>query len=100
MSTSGRLVTRNYSQFRGVDFSNRKDEISILRSPDALNMWKNYKNSNGKCIETRPEAELLGEFSSPIYGLFFYGTGTLTHSGTKLYDGTDEQTGRTLFSMG
>lgn len=97
MSTSGRLVTRNYSQFRGVDFSNRKDEISILRSPDALNMWKNYKNSNGKCIETRPEAELLGEFSSPIYGLFFYGTGTLTHSGTKLYDGTDEQTATELY---
>ena len=97
MSTSGRLVTRNYSQFRGVDFSNRKDEISILRSPDALNMWKNYKNSNGKCIETRPEAELLGEFSSPIYGLFFYGTGTLTHAGTKLYDGTDEQTATELY---
>ena len=97
MSTSGRLVTRNYSQFRGVDFSNRKDEISILRSPDALNMWKNYKNSNGKCIETRPEAELLGEFSSPIYGLFFYGTGTLTHSGTKLYDGTNEQTATELY---
>jgi hypothetical protein len=97
MSTSGRLVTRNYSQFRGVDFSNRKDEISILRSPDALNMWKNYKNSNGKCIETRPEAELLGEFSSPIYGLFFYGTGTLTHAGTKLYDGTDEQTATLLY---
>ena len=97
MSTSGRLVTRTYSQFRGVDFSNRKDEISILRSPDALNMWKNYKNSNGKCIETRPEAELLGEFSSPIYGLFFYGTGTLTHSGTKLYDGTNEQTATLLY---
>ena len=97
MSTSGRLVTRNYSQFRGVDFSNRKDEISILRSPDALNMWKNYKNSNGKCIETRPEAELLGEFSSPIYGLFFYGNGTLTHAGTKLYEGTDEQTATLLY---
>lgn len=43
MSTSGRLVTRNYSQFRGVDFSNRKDEINIYRSPDALNVWKTIK---------------------------------------------------------
>ena len=42
---SGSLVMRNYRDFRGVDFSNRKDEVSLSRSPDALNMWKNYKNS-------------------------------------------------------
>ena len=97
MSTSGKLVTRNYSQFRGVDFSNRKDEINIYRSPDAINVWKNYKSSNGKCIETRPDVELLGEFSSPIYGLFFYGNGVLTHAGTKLYDGMDEATATELY---
>ena len=89
--TSGRLITRNYANFRGVDFSNRKDEVNINRSPDALNMWKNYKNSNGKCIETRPDVELLDEYSNTIFGLFFYEEGVLVHSGTKLYLGSENE---------
>ena len=91
---SGSLITRNYANFRGVDFSNRKDEINITRSPDAINMWKNYKNSNGKCIETRPDVELLSEYSNTIFGLFFYtyndSSHKIVHSGTKLYDGNTE----------
>ena len=31
---SGSLISRNYSGFRGVDFSNRKDEVSLYHSPD------------------------------------------------------------------
>jgi hypothetical protein len=85
--TSGKLITRNYAQFRGVDFSNRKDEVNMSRSPDALNMWKNYKNENGKGIETRPDVELLAEYSNTIFGLFFYEDGVLIHSGDKIYDG-------------
>lgn len=91
---SGKLITRNYTQFRGIDFSNRMDEVNIYRSPDAVNMFKNYKNSNGKCIETRPDIELLKEYSNTIFGLFFYEvngtTKTIVHSGTKLYDGETE----------
>lgn len=87
---SGTLVTHNYSNFRGVDFSNRKDEVSLYRSPDALNMWKNYKNSKGKCIETRPDIEQVKEFTDKIYGLFFYSYNDISHiiihSGSKLYD--------------
>lgn len=87
---SGTLITRNYNGFRGVDFSNRKDEISLNRSPDALNMWKNYKSNNGKCIETRPDIELLKEYSDTIFGLFFYTyngeTHRIVHVGDRLYD--------------
>ena len=86
---SGTLITRNYSGFRGVDFSNRKDEIALTRSPDALNVWKNYKSNNGKCIETRPDLDLLEEYQEKIYGLFFYAfngkTHMIVHSGDKLY---------------
>ena len=86
---SGSLITRNYNGFRGVDFSNRKDEISLNRSPNALNMWKNYKSNNGKCIETRPDIELLDEYSDTIFGLFFYAfngkTHMIVHAGDKLY---------------
>lgn len=91
---SGKLITRNYTQFRGVDFSNRMDEVNIYRSPNAVNIWKNYKNSNGKCIETRPDIELLKEYSNTIFGLFFYDvnnvTHTIVHSGTSLYDDETE----------
>jgi hypothetical protein len=94
---SGSLITRNYANFRGVDFSNRKDEVSLVRSPDALNMWKNYKNSNGRCVESRPDVELVEEFTDTIYGLFFYTYGgqkhKIVHSGTRLYDN-----GRLIYS--
>lgn len=87
---SGSLISRNYSGFRGVDFSNRKDEVSLYHSPDALNVWKNYKSTNGKAIETRPEIELLEEFSDTIFGLFFYTYNgkkhKIVHAGEKLYD--------------
>ena len=87
---SGNLITRNYKYFKGVDFSNRKDEVSLYRSPDALNVWKNYKSSNGRCIETRPDVELIDTFDNSIFGLFFYTINTIdhmiVHCGTSLYD--------------
>lgn len=89
-SISGTLITRNYTTFLGVDFSNRKDEISVRRSPDALNVWKNYKSTAGRSIETRPDLELETEFDNVIYGIFQYDinrdTHLIVHSGTKLYD--------------
>ena len=85
---SGSLITRNYKDFRGVDFSNK--EVNIVRSPDSLNMWKNYKNNLGKCIETRPDMELLQTFSNTVFGLFFYKVGDIeqmiVHCGTQLLD--------------
>lgn len=87
---SGSLTTRNYKNFKGVDFSNRKDEVSLYRSPDALNVWRNYSGSNGRCIETRPTLELLSEFDNTIFGIFFYEINQeshmIVHCGTKLYD--------------
>ena len=83
---SGSLVYRNYNGFRGVDYSNRKDEISLNRSPDALNMWRNYKNTNGNCIETRPAVELISEYDEKIYGMYIYNGNKIVHSGTKLYE--------------
>lgn len=90
MAVSGTLITRNYTTFRGVDFSNRKDEVNLYRSPDSKNMWKNYRNNNGKCVETRPDIEVYQEYEDSIYGVFFYTYSgvkhLITHRGTKLYD--------------
>ena len=83
---SGSLITREYKRFRGVDFSKRKDEVYLYRSPDALNVWKNYKGSNGNCIETRPDLELLKNYSDTIFGLFFYNNKLMVHRGTNLFE--------------
>lgn len=82
---SGSLIYRNYRDFRGVDFSNRKDEVSLNRSPDALNMWKNYKNSAGNCIETRPDVQAILHYDADIYGMTIYNGHKIVHSGTRLY---------------
>lgn len=75
------MITRVYSNFRGVDF--RGNEINILRSPDALNVWKDYKETES--IRTRPDIELNTSFTNTVYGVFFYGGEMLVHSGNKLY---------------
>lgn len=87
----GDLVPRAYSSFRGVDF--RGEEINLVRSPDSVNIWKDYKETES--IRTRPEMELLETFDSAVYGIFFYKIGntdiTLVHYGTtlcKLANGT------------
>lgn len=87
MSTvSGTLITRNYTDYRGVDFTD--EEVSLTRSPDSLNMWKKYSKL-GKSIETRPDIELVESFDNTVFGLFFYKVGNrdmmLVHCGTTLY---------------
>lgn len=80
------MIFREYKKFCGVDFSNRRDEVSLIRSPEALNMWKNYKGSNGLCVETRPCTELVKEYDERIYGMYFYNGHRIVHSGKNLYD--------------
>jgi hypothetical protein len=85
-------VTRKYSSFAGVDFSNK--EVLLNRSPDSLNMWKDYSGSQGRYIQTRPDVELKATFTAKVYGIHFYKVGNINHmivhSGTKLYKSTDE----------
>lgn len=81
MSGAGDLISRVYGGFRGVDF--RGDEINLVRSPDSLNMWKDYKETDS--IRTRPGLALLESFTEPIYGIFFFNNYCIVHSGTTLY---------------
>ena len=79
------MITRLYGGFRGCDF--RGEDVDLLRSPNCLNMWKDYKDL--ECIRTRPEIELLESFTETIWGIFFYKVSNtdmmIVHSGTKLY---------------
>lgn len=81
----GDLIPRQYSSFRGVDF--RGEEVNLVRSPDSMNVWKDYKQTES--IRTRPKMELQEAFETTIWGVFFYKVGNiemqLVHSGTTLY---------------
>lgn len=75
------VISRVYSNFRGVDF--RGEEINLMRSPDSLNVWKDYKETES--IRTRPGMELKVSFPSAVYGIYFYKGEMIAHSGDKLY---------------
>lgn len=81
----GDLVPRVYGSFRGVDF--RGEEINLQRSPDSLNVWRDYKETES--IRTRPDMEQVEEFDNKVFGIFFYKVGNtemmLVHCGTTLY---------------
>lgn len=78
---TGDLVKRVYGNFRGVDF--RGDEINLVRSPDSLNVWKDYRKTES--IRTRPGMVLKSLFNAPVYGVFFFRGSMLVHSGETLY---------------
>lgn len=92
MSSISDLITRNYTNFRGVDFSN--NNVISSRSPEAINVWKNYEDSD--CIQTRPGMKLLNTFNNKILGLFFYNLNdvqhVLVHVGPKLLEWTNYPT--------
>ena len=85
MAETGERVTRKYSHFRGVDF--RGEDDNLARSPDALNVWKDYRETES--IRTRPGLELFSSLEGVVYGVFFYTAGgvemCLAHVGDKLY---------------
>lgn len=82
------LIPRVYSSFRGVDF--RGEEINLHRSPDSLNVWKDYRKTESIC--TRPGIKLNTSFTDIVYGVFFYSGAMLVHSGSKLYKVADGET--------
>ena len=86
--TKDNKITRIYSNFRGADF--RGEEINIIRSPDCLNVWKNYKHTES--IETRPGMKLSTPFTDTVYGIFFFMGEMLVHSGKNLYKVSGDST--------
>lgn len=50
----GSIITRTYSNFRGIDLMNPENQVDITRSPDCLNVWKSYSSEESNIIESRP----------------------------------------------
>ncbi len=80
-------VKRVYADFAGVDFLEEPSLVAITRSPDALNVWKNYEDTQGACVETRPGMRKLAQIGTNINNIYIYSSDiALIHSGTKLYE--------------
>lgn len=80
-------IKRTYADFKGIDFLNEPSLVDITRSPDALNVWKNYKDTEGTCIETRPGYRKITQIGTKINGMYIYSTTkAIVHSGTELYE--------------
>lgn len=83
-------IKRVYADFIGVDFLNDPSLVSITRSPDALNVWKNYRDNQGTCIETRPGYRKIAKIGTNINGIYIFSiTKAIIHSGSKLYEWTN-----------
>lgn len=81
-------ISRVYGNLAGVDFTNDISLVQLNRSPNCINMYKDYKSSLGQAIETRPGFETLLKLDNEIYGIHFIKLATLKvliHSGNKLY---------------
>lgn len=85
--STGDLRTRTYDDFRGVDF--RGGEVSLHRSPDSLNMWKDYKVSDS--IRTRPALQYFLTFGGNIHSISFYKDMVMVHAGDCLYTVIDDK---------
>ena len=82
---AGASLKRTYTNFRGIDFANDPALVNLSRSPDALNVWKNYSDTQGSCVETRPGYVKLSNFQNKINGMYVYKGQALIHAGTNLY---------------
>ena len=74
-------LLRTYGPFRGVDL--RGGEVALSRSPDSLNMWKDYRLAG--VISTRPSMQLHSSWINPVRGLYFLNRQMLIHTGNKLF---------------
>ena len=75
------IVSRIYSNFRGVDF--RGEEINLVRSPDSLNVWKDYRETES--IRTRPAMKKEVTFSNPVQHISIFNGAWMVQAWKTLY---------------
>jgi hypothetical protein len=78
MSSANQYV-RQYSSFRGVDFTSDPVDVADNRVQNAINMWRDYENGNGDMIETFPGFREVGNIlkatvanENKVYGMHHY----------------------------
>lgn len=68
MADTGDKIIRVYSDFRGVDY--RGDECALNRSPDAMNVWRDYRELSG--IKTRPAFNLFANHGAKVIDMVWH----------------------------
>lgn len=76
--------TRIYAKLAGVDFASLPSKVDNTRSPDALNVYKDYTSTAGQAIQTRPGFVKRGSVDETIYGIHRLQDTVLIHHGTSL----------------
>lgn len=80
------LISRTYTDFRGIDLLNPANSVDLRRSPDLKNVWKSYDKTESNMVETRPGfKKLINLGNERIYSIYVYSRDTaLVHIGKKL----------------
>lgn len=61
------MMTRLYSNLAGCDFTNDPAKVSLNRSSNCINMYKDYENTEGNCVQTRPGLTPMFETNARKY---------------------------------
>ena len=75
---------RVYGALRGIDLVSNPAQMSLSRSPDCLNVWKDYSDTAGRAIETRKGFTTKGTVASTIYGIHRFQDAAFIHYGKKM----------------
>lgn len=80
------IVSRRYTDFRGIDLLNQSTEIDIRRSPDLLNVWKSYGESQSNSISSRPGIKKCVKLGTKtIHSMYVWSSSiALVHIGNNL----------------
>ena len=82
-------ITRNYYSLAGVDFSTEPSIVQRNRSPECINMYKDYGANLGQAVETRCGFSTMLSLEEKINGIHFVefnnGLKVLVHAGECLY---------------
>ena len=103
MADTGDKVIRVYSDFRGIDL--RGEECALNRSPDALNVWRDYRELSG--IKTRPALEHICRSGRAVKDMKWHGNRLYYYSSKGSYhyvefkaDGSFDHVGDDLYPLG
>ena len=103
MADTGDKVIRVYSDFRGIDL--RGEECALNRSPDALNVWRDYKELSG--IKTRPALKHICRSGRAVKDMKWHGNRLYYYSSKGAYhyvefkdDGSLDHVGDDLDPLG
>lgn len=75
---------RVYEDLSGVDFANYDAMISVRRSGEAVNVYRDYTATGGKAVQTRPGFARRVSAGEKINGVHISGAAALIHHGTNL----------------